>query len=49
MAKAINDTPEITGKIITIDLLPTDIPMYWNIIDHHCKNKNKKRTFEPMA
>lgn len=41
MAKAINDTPEVVGKIITIDLLPTDIPMYWNIIDDHEKKKTR--------
>ena len=41
MAKAINDTPEVDGKIITVDLLPTDIPMYWNIIDDHEKKKQE--------
>ena len=41
MAKAINDTPEYTGKIYTIDILPADVPMYWNIIDDHEKKKTR--------
>ena len=41
MAKALNDTPGIIGKIITIDLLPVDTPMYWNIIDDHEKKKTR--------
>ena len=46
MAKAINDTNGIKGKIYTIDLLPTDTPMYWNIIDDHEKKKTRKELLQ---
>lgn len=41
MAKAISDTPGYTGKILTIDILPSDVPMYWNVIDDHEKKKTR--------
>ena len=41
MAKAITDTPEYEGKILTIDILPSDVPMYWNVIDDHEKKKTR--------
>lgn len=41
MAKAINDTIGINGRILTIDILPSTVPMYWNIIDDHEKKKTR--------
>jgi len=46
MAKALNSSSSVDGQIYTIDLLPTDIPMYWNIIDDHEKKKTRKELLE---
>lgn len=46
MAKALNNTPGYVGKIYTIDILPSDVPMYWNIIDDHEKKKTRKELLQ---
>jgi predicted O-methyltransferase YrrM len=45
MSKAINDS-NIKGKIYTIDLLPINKPMYWNIIDDNEKKKTRAELLE---
>lgn len=45
MSKAINDS-NVEGKIYTIDLLPVNKPMYWNIIDDNEKKKTRAELLE---
>ena len=46
MSKALNDTKNVAGVIHTIDILPNNKRMYWNIIDD---NENKKTRQELLA
>ena len=46
MAKALADE-EVSGKIITLDLLPHTQKMYWNCIDDHEGPKTRKELLEP--
>ena len=42
MSKALNDSKNIKGEIHTIDLLPVNKAMYWNIIDDNEKKKTRE-------
>ena len=41
MSKAINDA-KVNGKIITIDIIPNDIKIFWNCIDDFESKKTRK-------
>lgn len=46
MAKALSDT-STNAKIITFDILPHTVPMYWNCIDDHEGPKSRKDLLQP--
>jgi len=46
MAKAITDSGA-NGKIITIDILSHNIPMFWNCIDDHDGKKTRQELLSP--
>ena len=46
MSKALNDSKNIKGEIHTIDLLPVNKAMYWNIIDDNEKKKTRRELLE---
>lgn len=46
MAKALADD-DVCGKIVTLDLLPHNIRMYWNCIDDHDGRKSRQELLEP--
>ena len=46
MSKAITDSKS-EGKIITVDALPHNIPIYWNVIDDHDGLKSRAELLEP--
>lgn len=46
MAKALNDE-ETCGKIITLDLLPHNVKMYWNCIDDNDGIKTRQELLAP--
>lgn len=48
MAKAIMDS-HAQGKILTFDILPHNVPMYWNCIDDHDGARSRKALLNPWA
>jgi predicted O-methyltransferase YrrM len=48
MARALQDA-KTSGKIITFDILPHNIPMFWNCIDDHEKPKSRKELLFPWS
>ncbi|HEU4661833.1 MAG TPA: class I SAM-dependent methyltransferase [Pseudolabrys sp.] len=48
MAKAIADSG-IHGRIVTIDLLPHVVPMYWNCIDDHKGPRTRAELLSPWS
>ena len=42
LSKALNDTKNVAGVIHTIDILPNNKRMYWNIIDDNESKKTRK-------
>lgn len=48
MAKALRDA-NAQGKIVTFDILPHNIPMYWNSIDDHDGPRSRKALLAPWA
>ncbi|PJB69203.1 MAG: class I SAM-dependent methyltransferase [Alphaproteobacteria bacterium CG_4_9_14_3_um_filter_47_13] len=46
MARALADA-DMCGKIITLDLLPHDVRMYWNCIDDHEGTKTRAELLAP--
>lgn len=46
MARALDDAG-IDGRIITVDSLPHDKPMYWNCIDDHERAKSRRELLAP--
>lgn len=48
MAKAIQDSGK-TGSIVTHDILPHNVRMYWNCIDDHDGQKTRAELLEPWA
>lgn len=46
MAKALVDTAAY-GKIITLDILPHDVAIYWNCIDDHEGAKTRRELLKP--
>jgi len=48
MARALQDA-KASGKIVTFDILPHNIPMFWNCIDDHEKPKSRKELLLPWS
>lgn len=48
MARALEDA-QTSGKIITFDILPHNVSMYWNCIDDVDKPKSRKELLQPWG
>lgn len=48
MAKALSDH-SANGKIVTFDILPHNVSMYWNCIDDHEGSKSRKDLLQPWG
>lgn len=48
MARALADAGR-AGRVLTFDLLPHDVPMYWNCIDDHTGRKTRRALLAPWA
>jgi predicted O-methyltransferase YrrM len=48
MARALADA-QAAGRIFTLDLLPHDVPMYWNCIDDHAGRKTRRALLQPWV
>lgn len=48
LAKALKDADRC-GKIVTIDMIPHNIPIYWNCIDDHEGKKTREQLLAPWS
>lgn len=48
MAKALRDR-DVSGKIVTLDIISHNDPMYWNCIDDHEGPKSRQQLLQPWS